>query len=275
MSALYYPTIILLLATVGVFTGRVCARMVKPCWILGYLLPLSVIGIIGLQKHYPWLDFVAPFSWIAGSKTKLLLLAFATPVLLVTPLERVQNRRLKWLGIIFLGAFLLQFCFLPVVLPIFNRAQLLSLKTDVDEDGVCLQRTGYTCGPAAAVTALRRLGLSAEEGSLAVIAGTTQFNGTQPDVLAEALRQHYSTNGLRAEYRAFQSIKELKGIGLTLAVVKYGFMLDHYVTVLEVTDREVIVGDPLEGRVHYSYADFGNRWRYSGVVLSRGISVAE
>lgn len=50
------------------------------------------------------------------------------------------------------------------------QAQLRSLPTRVDPDGVCLQNTPYTCGPAAAVTALRRLRLPAEESELAKLA---------------------------------------------------------------------------------------------------------
>ena len=72
------------------------------------------------------------------------------------------------------------------------------------------------------------------------------------------------------EYRSFNTISELKQAGLTLAVIKFGFMVDHYVTVLEVTDSEVIVGDPLDGLDRMSYEEFQQKWRFVGVVLKRG-----
>jgi len=47
------------------------------------------------------------------------------------------------------------------------------------------------------------------------------------------------------------------------------FLPDHWVTVLEVTDSEVIIGDPLSGEDRLSYQDFANRWRFMGIVLKR------
>ena len=69
------------------------------------------------------------------------------------------------------------------------------------------------------------------------------MTGTPPDILAEVLQKQYGKDGLIAEYLAFKNVSELKKAGLTLAVIKFGFMVDHYVTVLKVTDSEVIVGD--------------------------------
>ena len=95
------------------------------------------------------------------------------------------------------------------------------------------------------------------------------MTGTPPDILAEVLQKQYGKDGLVVEYRAFKNISELKKAGLTLAVVKFGFMVDHYVTVLEVTDSEIIVGDPLNGLDKMSYDEFRQKWRYVGVVLKR------
>jgi len=64
-------------------------------------------------------------------------------------------------------------------------------------------------------------------------------------------------------------LPELKQAGLSVAVIKFDFLEDHYVTILSVTDREVVAGDPLNGLVTYSYDDFAKVWRFSGVVLGR------
>jgi predicted double-glycine peptidase len=93
--------------------------------------------------------------------------------------------------------------------------------------------------------------------------------GTPSDVLAETLREHYGGRGLTATLRYFKTIAELKQAGLSIAVIKFDFLEDHYVTILSVTDREVVAGDPLNGLVTYSYDDFAKVWRYSGVVLGR------
>jgi predicted double-glycine peptidase len=46
-------------------------------------------------------------------------------------------------------------------------------------------------------------------------------------------------------------------------------MVDHYVTVLEITDSEVIVGDPLDGLDKMSYDEFQEKWRFVGIILKR------
>ena len=95
------------------------------------------------------------------------------------------------------------------------------------------------------------------------------MTGTPPDILAEVLQKQYGKDGLVVEYRAFKNISELKQTGLTLAVIKFGFMVDHTVAVLKVTDSEVIVGDPLNGLDKMSYEEFRQKWRFIGVVLHR------
>ena len=75
--------------------------------------------------------------------------------------------------------------------------------------------------------------------------------------------------GLTATLRYFKTIPELKQAGLSVAVIKFDFLEDHYVTILSVTGQEVVVGDPLNGLVAYSCADFAKVWRYSGIVLAR------
>ena len=150
-----------------------------------------------------------------------------------------------------------------------DRNQLSHLTTDVDKNGICLQTTDYTCGPASAVTVLRKLGLRAEEGQIAILSCTSFQEGTPDDMLAEGLNRQYGGNGLSAKCRIFRSVAELKRAGLTLAVIKYGFLVDHWVAVLEVTDSEVVVGDPLGGLDRISYQEFAKKWRFVGVVLQR------
>jgi ABC-type bacteriocin/lantibiotic exporter with double-glycine peptidase domain len=157
----------------------------------------------------------------------------------------------------------------PSVAPIFNRRQLAQLRTQINSEGVCLQSTDYTCGPAAAVTVLRQMGLPAEEGEIAILSQTSSTTGTPPELLAGALQEKYGRDGLSVDYRFFKNLEELQQAGLTLAVVKYSFLVDHYVAVLKVTDAAVIVGDPLNGLETLSRKEFLNRWRYCGVVIQK------
>jgi hypothetical protein len=67
----------------------------------------------------------------------------------------------------------------------------------------------------------------------------------------------------------FKDVAELKKAGLTLAVIKFNLLLDHYVTVLEVNDQGILVGDPLLGLTTMSVDEFQEKWRFVGVVMGR------
>ena len=202
-------------------------------------------------------------------RKKFAVLGFIAALVLTTPLSRLPQKRDRLVVSILMVALILFTSVWPMLAPAFNRNQLSTLKTRINGEGVCMQNTEYTCGPAAAVTALRKLGLPAEEGQLAIASLTSSETGTPADILAEALQENYGKDGLVAEYRTFKNISELKQAGLTLAVVKFGFMVDHWVTVFEVTDSQVIIGDPLNGIDKISHKDFLEKWRFEGIVLKR------
>jgi predicted double-glycine peptidase len=157
----------------------------------------------------------------------------------------------------------------PFVVPVLIKEKLSNLKTTVNSSGICFQSTDYTCGPAAAVTALRRLGLSANEGEIAVLSYSSPVAGTLPTCLSAALQQRYGTEGLKCQYRHFDSITQLRDSGITLAVIRDGLVNDHCVTVLGVTDYMVTLADPVWGKMLMSHKDFEKVWRFSGIVLKR------
>jgi len=149
------------------------------------------------------------------------------------------------------------------------KYDLSNLQTTIDSDGICFQSRDYTCGPAAAVTALRKLGFHAQEGEIAVLARTSPIIGTLPRCLYAALQNRYGHKGLKCQYRHFDSITQLKGQGITLAVVKDAFLSDHCVAVMEVSDRMVTIADPVFGKLNMSYKQFEKIWRFSGIVLNQ------
>lgn len=256
-------------AFTGVLSGYFFSRLPKLYWTFGYFIPLVLVLIYGVAIHFPIMSFMPPISWMMMGRKKFAILGFIAAMVLTTPLSRLPLKRDRIVISLLMGVIIFFMSVWPFLAPAFNRNELAHLSTRINADGVCLQNTDYNCGPAAAVTALRKLGLPAEEGQLAILSFTSSMTDTPPDILAEVLQKEYGKDGLVVEYRAFKNISELKQAGPTLAVVKFGFMVDHYVTILEVTDSEVIVGDPLNGLEHLSYGDFQQKWRFVGVVLHR------
>ncbi len=260
---------VLLLAAGGVLLGAWFSRLRKPYWVVGYIIPLSMILLYALGSRDPALSFVPPISWMMAGRNKFAVTGFIGTLVLTTPLLRLPRQRDRMAVSALMACVVFVMSIWPFLAPAFNRNELASLTTRFDGNGVCIQNTGYTCGPASAVTALRRLGFAADEGTLAIAAHTSAAMGTPPDILSHALQDRYGKDGLICEYRVFKNLGNLKTTGLTLAVVRFNLFYDHYVTVLAVNDSEVTIGDPAAGLTTLSPAEFEKEWRFTGIVLKR------
>lgn len=260
---------VILVAILGVVLGRCCSRFEKPYWILSYLFPCILIGMLVVTRLNNALSFVQPFSWIAVGRIKFVVLSLAVSMGLTVPLSRLPHQFEKLIVCILMAAFVIWFSVLPFLVPALIRDRLANLTTKIDSDGVCRQTTDYTCGPAAAVTALGKLGLSGDEGELAVLSYSSPVTGTLPACLSSALQNRYAADGLKCRYRHFDSIDQLKNAGLTLVVVRDAFLLDHCIAVLDVSNDSVTVADPVTGTRLVPHRQFEQIWRFCGIVLER------
>jgi predicted double-glycine peptidase len=249
--------------------GAWFSRLPKPWWFLGYLLPLTLVLLFDIANRNPTVTFAPLLYRLMLGHNRFAAHAFIATMMLTTPLSKLPKRRDRMAVTALMTSIVLGMSFWPVLAPAFNQKQLAAIITNIDSDGICHQSTDYTCGPAAAVTALHKLGLKANESELALLAHSTAATGTPPDDLAEALQERYAKEGLVCEYRVFKSVTELKDCCPVLAIVKFNLILDHYVTVLKVNDHAVTVGDPLQGIETLSIADFTEKWRFVGVVIRR------
>jgi predicted double-glycine peptidase len=258
-----------LLALAGVALGRWCSRLPGSWWSLGYILPLLVIVLVAIGNRKAEWQFVPPFSWLMTGRAEFALTGFAAAWMLTTPLSRLPRPRDRFVVAGAMVFFVATLSVWPFLAPGLIRERQLALETRVDDDGICRQSTKYNCGPAAAVTALRRLGLSAEEGDLAVLAYTTPTSGTAPDLLCRAIERRFADADIECVFRSFGTIDDLRLEGIPVVVVKLSFLIDHYVAVLEVDEESVLVGDPLSGLQRWSREEFERRWRKTGIVIRR------
>ena len=260
---------VVLIAVFGVFVGRAFSRFRKPYWVLGYILPGVLIAMLAMLRFNSNLYFISPFSWIAAGRIRYVVLSLAVSMGLTVPLSRLPYKFEKLIVCILMAGFVTWFSVLPFLMPALIKERLYNLQTKFDKNGICRQTTDYTCGPAAAVTALGKLGLSADEGELAVLSYSSPVTGTLPSCLSSALQDRYGAEGLSCRYRHFDSIAQLKNAGITLALVREAFFMDHCLAVLEVTDEAVTVADPVTGTRLMPYEQFEKIWRFCGIVLER------
>ncbi|MCP4609269.1 MAG: hypothetical protein GY845_11205 [Planctomycetes bacterium] len=269
MNPWFETAFVVLIALLGVFLGRIFSSLRKSWWVLGYFLPFSLILIMILTRYNNELHFVRPFSWIVAGRIKFIILSFAVTMGLTVPLSRLPHKFEKVLVCFLMVGVVIWYSVLPFLVPALIQDHLSNIQTRLSANGLCFQSTDYTCGPAAAVTVLGKLGLSAEEGEIAVLSHTSPVAGTLPACLTSALQNRYGPAGLRCKYRRFDSIEQLKNAGFTLAMVRDSFLLDHCLAVLEVSNEAVIVADPMSGMMSIPREQFRKIWRFSGIVLER------
>ena len=263
---------VILIAVLSIFLGRVFSGIKKPYWTLGYFFPCSLIGLLVISRFNDSLCFIHPFDWFVAGRGKFIIMSLAVSMGLTVPLSRLPRRFEKVLVCILMFILVTWFSVMPFLFPVLIKDKLLRNETRFDSNGICRQTTDYTCGPAAAVTALGKLGLSAKEGEIAVLSHSSPVVGTLPGSLCSALQTRYGSEGLQCEYRRFDTIEQLKDTGITLAVVKEGFLLDHCIVVLEVLDNTVAIADPITGWELLPIEQFEKIWRFSGIVMERSSS---
>jgi predicted double-glycine peptidase len=265
---------VILLAVLGTALGRVSSRLGGRFWSVGFVLSLLVIAALICVRHIRLPHGAAFFSWFATDWPRFLVLSPAIAMGLTTPMSRIRSKTAKVATCAVMIIFVLSFTVSPFLIPALLKQEHSRLRTRIDRNGICLQTTDYTCGPAAAVTALGKLGLRASEGEIAVLSNTSPTGGTLPWSLCTALQRRYRKSGLRCRYRNFATIEELKDAGVALVVVKEAFMLDHWVAVLSVSDRMIVLADPGVGKRLMRPEQFEKIWRFCGIVLEHPITRA-
>jgi predicted double-glycine peptidase len=263
---------VIFVSLIGITFGLLTAKIKNRLWLIGYAIPLLLMVLIALVGYVNPLRFYQPFSWLSDGKMKLVVLSFAILMLFGTLIPRLAHLREKILLTILamlVAATSLAFLVIPFIGPILVRQELENLQTTFSKDGICMQTTGYTCGPAAAVTALKQLGIEAQESEIAILAKSTPKMGTAGDLLAIAIVKLYGRKSINCKYRYFNSIDQLKQNCPTIAAVKLSIFMDHYVAVLDVNENKVIIGDPLAGKKELTYEEFKRKWRSTGIVLKK------
>ena len=152
---------------------------------------------------------------------------------------------------------------------IWMHYKLKNLETTFSKDGICKQTTGFTCGPAAAATVLRLLGIEAQENDLAIYSKCNPKNGTTNENLVNAIEKLYGKKGIECSYLPFDSVEQLKGKCPLIACINLSPVVSHYTVVLEITDDKVIIGDPIGGIKTWSYENFIKKCWPTAIILKR------
>lgn len=151
---------------------------------------------------------------------------------------------------------------LPYLKPLFRPLRTSTLREQW-KDGVCMQSSLSTCGPASAATILNHLGVNVTERELAEEAFSCA-SGTENWYLARALRRRgfittflYDTNLSALPAIAGVRLKEADNSG-------------HFIALLERQGDRLITGDPMVGRSTNTLVELREKYQFTGFCMMIG-----
>jgi ABC-type bacteriocin/lantibiotic exporter with double-glycine peptidase domain len=167
----------------------------------------------------------------------------------------------RWLSPKMLLPVLALLLLVPYIKPLL--APLPVTLQDRWSEGVCLQSTPSTCGPASAGTILRYFGISASESELAREC-FSYGAGTENWYITRALRKR----GLKAHY-VIRAAQPAEIPYPCIAGTRLGGSggPGHFVAILEREKARYIIGDPLVGRLSLTPEELHAQYFLTGFFL--------
>lgn len=130
-------------------------------------------------------------------------------------------------------------------------------------EGICLQTSESSCGPACAATLLRTLGKPATEKEIAE-ASFTSRNGTENWYLARTLRKR----GCRVHFTVLKDTTQAWPFPAIAGVrLPSSGNTGHFVVILGREGDKYIVADPLIGKLIYSQSELRGDYDFTGFFM--------
>ncbi|GEM_PF-3165324 len=261
-----YSLFVLLTIAAGIWLGRSLVLKSERLWVFAYLIAMLLILYIGLAMRDPYFESLPGLGFLMKGRTEFGLIGFLVAMLITMLALKAESSGLKILLPAFGILITVFYSFFPFFLPDWYREEFSSFKTQIDANGVCKQNTDYTCGPAAAVTALHHLKISAEEGEIAILAFSNWVTGTPTDLLCDAINSKLINQNLECRTVKLADLNEIKRFP-AIAAVEYGLLVDHYVTLLGCEGSQLKIADPLDGIKFVSKEKFLSKWRKITIIF--------
>jgi len=262
MNPLFMPIMVgtLVFFVVGIRLSRKANTKIQKCSLVAFSLVAAVPGFL-FAVYYT--GFLGEAGWFYSLRSWPDSEFFACGIGLLAgwlQTRRSQSQRIsKQVSAGFIPFMLLLCVGAPYLKQIFLRPDWSNF-SDGWSEGVCLQSSESSCGPASAATLLKLFGKTATEKEIAQESFTSR-RGTENWYLIRTLRRH----GLNA----FYSIGWPNQTGLpfpSIVGVRLGDKsgAGHFIAILGRSRNRYVVGDPLSGRKELDEVQLQNRYYFTG-----------
>ncbi len=268
LNVLLLPTLVgaILLFVVGL---RLAASVSSSAHLATWLTVAAIAAapaLLFVVYYAHWLDRAAWFyAFRAAPYSELTAAGLGFGAGLMVGLSQRSASPLRPVGRLLLASGLGLLClgvlFVPYVKPLI--APIRKPLHDQWAQGVCLQSSPSTCGPASAVTLLKQFHIDTSERDLAWECFSYR-GGTENWYVARALQRH----GLATHYLISApeppSLPIPSIAGVQMGGVRWG---GHFITILGRQGESYVIGDPLVGRLVLTPEQLRARYYFTGFFL--------
>jgi hypothetical protein len=236
--------------------GRVTSRSGK-LWAALAGIALAIPGLLFVFYYLHIFDSAAwfySFRAVPYSELSACGLGFIAGILNSWLQPQTLGEKSLCLGV------LLLFTVIPFIKPVLSPIDVDHLQ-DRFENGVVLQSTFSTCGPASAATILRSLGQVVSEKELARESFTSR-GGTENWYLARALRRRGFDVAFQVQPVSSGSIPSPAIAGV---VLRGG--AGHFIAILSDSGGQVTIADPLNGKHVITKAELTTYYHFTGFFM--------
>ncbi|WP_372366031.1 cysteine peptidase family C39 domain-containing protein [Candidatus Uabimicrobium sp. HlEnr_7] len=245
------------------YLGSLCGR--NKHRILWTLPPLLFILVLYLLSEFPAIDYlVFPFHIYGRLRFFIPLVPLIFLLGIAAQFRSNALRRVLYSSIA--GFLIVTYFYIQYQIVTFDYERL---QGRIGVGGCCMQSTGHTCGPAAAVTLLLEHKIPTFEKQVAKLCGSHPLTGTNEFVLSSVMNHLAMVNNKDVRFKMkkidFNIIdNELKPF---LAIIRLNGMIAHWIVIKEVSGEDITVADPLCGVVKRKKKDYADIWLKRCIVV--------
>ncbi len=255
------------IAFVGLLTGAGISRLGKNAGLAACAASILFILFLAAARLYPEQLPNSIFWAFVSSRIKFVLLSWFVPVGLAAAMPYLPRKSERWLTTVLIALFIYSFSVFPFLGAAVAAEELKYNLPRFDRNGVCCQSMPFTCGPAAAATALHHFGVDIGEGQLTQLSRCGMMLGTGEWELFNAVRT--AANGrLECEFVRCEDLPTLAVNQVLLVTLRQGVLYNHCAAILETDGQTVLLADPAEGLFRIPLYHVRQCWTKTGILLT-------